>query len=199
MLIDPYAKAVMGRRKFGELGPVCNRLRPTQRPYAASVQAVASITCWVWCSIRWVAEGWHRPFRYRLMISAVVPRVIAAPGLRRQDIPYSSNGTLGVARTWPQAAGALPRAISDFDWQGDAPLRLPMEDLVIYEMHVRGFTQHESSGVSAPGGRVLASSESGVACASCAVVMQARTTAAPQMTTKSSDLPGWNLVACLPA
>jgi hypothetical protein len=57
-----------------------------------------------------------------------------------------------VARTWPQAAGALPRAASDFDWQGDTPLRLPMEDLVIYEMHVRGFTQHESSGVSSPGG-----------------------------------------------
>jgi len=80
-----------------------------------------------------------------------VPRI---PGLRRQDISYSSNGTLGVARTWPQAAGALPRATSDFDWQGDAPLRLPMEDLVIYEMHVRGFTQHDSSGVSAPGERV---------------------------------------------
>ncbi len=28
MLIDPYAKAVMGRRKFGELGPVRERLRP---------------------------------------------------------------------------------------------------------------------------------------------------------------------------
>ena len=26
-----------------------------------------------------------------------------------------------------------------------------MEDLVIYEMHVRGFTKHVSSGVSCPG------------------------------------------------
>jgi pullulanase/glycogen debranching enzyme len=26
-----------------------------------------------------------------------------------------------------------------------------MEDLVIYEMHVRGFTQHHTSGVEAPG------------------------------------------------
>jgi len=34
---------------------------------------------------------------------------------------------------------------------GDRPLRTPMEQLVIYEMHVRGFTQDDSSNVSAPG------------------------------------------------
>ncbi len=35
----------------------------------------------------------------------------------------------------------------DYDWEGDKPLELPLEDLVIYEMHVRGFTQDPSSGV----------------------------------------------------
>ncbi len=35
----------------------------------------------------------------------------------------------------------------DFDWEGDSALEIPMEDLIIYEMHVRGFTSHESSGV----------------------------------------------------
>ncbi|MGN5376596.1 glycogen debranching protein [Streptomyces lasalocidi] len=39
----------------------------------------------------------------------------------------------------------------DFDWDGDRPLRIPAEDLVIYETHVRGFTRHASSKVSAPG------------------------------------------------
>ncbi|MFE9039509.1 glycogen debranching protein GlgX [Streptomyces sp. NPDC007818] len=39
----------------------------------------------------------------------------------------------------------------DFDWGDDTPLRIPTEDLVIYETHVRGFTRHPSSGVSAPG------------------------------------------------
>ncbi|MFJ5230895.1 glycogen debranching protein GlgX [Kitasatospora sp. NPDC088391] len=39
----------------------------------------------------------------------------------------------------------------DFDWGGDTPLRIPYEDLVVYEAHVRGFTRHPSSGVSAPG------------------------------------------------
>ena len=39
----------------------------------------------------------------------------------------------------------------DFDWDHDRPLRVPETDLVIYEMHVRGFTRHESSGVKNPG------------------------------------------------
>jgi len=41
--------------------------------------------------------------------------------------------------------------IDDFDWQNDRQLELPAEDLVIYEMHVRGFTRHPSSGVKFPG------------------------------------------------
>jgi isoamylase len=39
----------------------------------------------------------------------------------------------------------------DFDWENDRPLEKPLEDLVIYEMHVRGFTRHASSGVKFPG------------------------------------------------
>lgn len=44
------------------------------------------------------------------------------------------------------------RVVQDnFDW-GDEPNPLiPMEDLVIYELHVRGFTKHGSSGVTFPG------------------------------------------------
>jgi glycogen operon protein len=39
----------------------------------------------------------------------------------------------------------------DFDWGGDKSLEIPSEDLVIYEMHVRGFTRHPSSGAKFPG------------------------------------------------
>lgn len=96
VLLDPYATSIIGRSKFGELGP----------------------------------EG----------------------------LDYG-GAALGLARTWPQAACGLPSpaagGIGDdgeeeeeapFDWEGDRPLRTPMEDLVIYEMHVRGFTAHPSSG-----------------------------------------------------
>ncbi len=39
----------------------------------------------------------------------------------------------------------------DFDWTEDHPLETPLEDLIIYEMHVRGLTRHPSSGVKFPG------------------------------------------------
>ncbi len=39
----------------------------------------------------------------------------------------------------------------DFDWEDLRPPLLPMEDLVIYELHVRGFTMDPSSGVFHPG------------------------------------------------
>ena len=70
-----------------------------------------------------------------------------------QDLQYGHAGVLGLAPTWPQAAAALPSPGAPFDWQGDRPLGLPMEDLVIYEMHVRGFTWGGSAGVRAPGAR----------------------------------------------
>lgn len=39
----------------------------------------------------------------------------------------------------------------DFDWGKSKNPLIPMEDLIIYEMHVRGFSRHESSGVKYPG------------------------------------------------
>ncbi len=36
---------------------------------------------------------------------------------------------------------------SDYDWEGDAPLCRPSAQTIIYEMHVRGFTRHPSSGI----------------------------------------------------
>jgi len=40
---------------------------------------------------------------------------------------------------------------SAFDWQGDASPNTPLAQTVIYELHVRGYTQHPSAGVKHPG------------------------------------------------
>ncbi len=40
---------------------------------------------------------------------------------------------------------------NDFDWGDNPSPHIPMEDLVIYELHVRGFTKSPSSGVRHPG------------------------------------------------
>ncbi len=44
------------------------------------------------------------------------------------------------------------RVVKDnFQWRGNNFLHTPMEDSIIYEMHVRGFTRHKTSGVRYPG------------------------------------------------
>jgi len=39
----------------------------------------------------------------------------------------------------------------DYNWEGDKPLNTPMEESIIYEMHVAGFTKSPTSGVKNPG------------------------------------------------
>jgi isoamylase len=38
-----------------------------------------------------------------------------------------------------------------YDWEDDRPPRVPLEDAIIYELHVRGFTCHPSSAIQKPG------------------------------------------------
>src|SRR4051794_15364098 len=53
-------------------------------------------------------------------------------------------------REGDNAATAMKSVVVDpsaYDWEGDAPLRRPAARTIIYEMHVRGFTRHPSSGL----------------------------------------------------
>ncbi len=46
---------------------------------------------------------------------------------------------------------AMKSVVADqhtYDWQGDVPIRRPWTRTIIYEMHVRGFTAHPSSGIA---------------------------------------------------
>jgi len=50
------------------------------------------------------------------------------------------------------AGSAMKSVVVDaaaYDWEGDTPLYRPCSRTIIYEMHVRGFTQNPNSGVSA--------------------------------------------------
>jgi glycogen operon protein len=54
----------------------------------------------------------------------------------------------------PPGAGSVRRSLffrRAFRWGEDAPPLVPLEDSIIYELHVRGFTCHPSSGVARPG------------------------------------------------
>src|SRR5438067_6464361 len=66
--------------------------------------------------------------------------VVVPPGYRRE----------AAQSTRDNAATAMKSVVvhcGDYDWEGDAPLRRPAARTIVYEMHVRGFTRHPSSGV----------------------------------------------------
>ena len=54
-------------------------------------------------------------------------------------------------RPGDNAATAMKSVVVDtsaYDWEGDQPLRRPIPQTVMYEMHVAGFTRHPNSGVA---------------------------------------------------
>ncbi len=69
--------------------------------------------------------------------------------------PYAR--AIGGRETWAEPwdpADPMPFRsrvlLDDFDWVDDRQLEIPAEDLVIYEMHVRGFTRHPVIGRQVP-------------------------------------------------
>ncbi|WP_457577314.1 glycogen debranching protein, partial [Desulfomarina sp.] len=67
--------------------------------------------------------------------------------------PYSR--TL-LPRQWGEEScyGKIPccrGGVHEFDWQDDKPLKTPLSETIIYELHVRGFTRNPNSEVSSPG------------------------------------------------
>src|SRR5690348_7343861 len=53
--------------------------------------------------------------------------------------------------TGENTATAMKNVVTDprtYDWESDVPLKRPWSRTIIYEMHVRGFTAHPSSGLA---------------------------------------------------
>jgi isoamylase len=87
----------------------------------------------------WDPEGGHR-FDRRKVLTDPYARVIGG-----RDV-------WGQKPDWDDVYHHRARlAFNDFDWETDRPLEIPIEDLVVYEAHVRSFTRHPSSGEKFPG------------------------------------------------
>ncbi|HUL69439.1 MAG TPA: alpha-amylase family glycosyl hydrolase, partial [Gemmatimonadales bacterium] len=69
-------------------------------------------------------------------------RGVVVPRSYRRD---AANGPGDNAATAMKSVVVDPPA---YDWEGDVPLRQPFSRTIVYEMHVRGFTRHPSSGVA---------------------------------------------------
>jgi glycogen operon protein len=77
-------------------------------------------------------------------------KLLLDPYSRSIVIPKSYD-RLAAIEPGDNVAAAMKSVVlgsSDYDWEGDTPLRLPSAQSIIYEMHVRGFTRHPSSGIS---------------------------------------------------
>src|SRR5260370_4464670 len=78
-------------------------------------------------------------------------KVLLDPYGRAVVVPksYSRDAARGETDNTSTAMKSVVADVSAYDWDGDTPLQRPSARTTIYEMHVRGFTRHPSSGVSA--------------------------------------------------
>jgi hypothetical protein len=99
----------------------------------------------------WCADGPHEPARGMRFDNS---KLLLDPYGRAVAMPqaYSRDAAACFGRHDAQACKSVVTDMRAYDWQGDAPLRRPFAQTVIYEMHVGGFTRHPSSGL-APGRR----------------------------------------------
>jgi glycogen operon protein len=94
------------------------------------------------------ADGPIDPTRGRYFDPA---KVLLDPYGRAVAVPAGYDRE-AAARPGPNTATAMKSVVTAataYDWEDDRPPNHPFTDTVIYELHVRGFTRHPSSGVGA--------------------------------------------------
>ncbi|HEY1341250.1 MAG TPA: glycogen debranching protein GlgX [Bryobacteraceae bacterium] len=91
----------------------------------------------------------HGPFDPANGLRFDASKLLLDPYGRAIVVPKTYNRAAAEA-DGDNTAAAMKSVVADpraYDWEGDAPLRRPSSRTIIYEMHVRGFTAHPSSGV----------------------------------------------------
>ena len=76
-------------------------------------------------------------------------KVLLDPYGRGVSMPdgYCRDAAIGAGDNCATAMKSVVVDPTAYDWEGDAPLRRPSSQTIVYEMHVRGFTRHPNSGV----------------------------------------------------
>lgn len=67
------------------------------------------------------------------------------------DIPHVLSNGNGNGKPTGRLTRRGRLVVDEFDWEGDVPPNTPLAQTVIYELHLRGYTRHPSSGVQHPG------------------------------------------------
>jgi glycogen operon protein len=92
----------------------------------------------------------HGPFDPAQGLRFDPTKVLLDPYGRGVAVPptYSREAARQVGDNSATAMKSVVTDPSAYDWEGDTPLRRPSAQTIVYEMHVRGFTRHPSSGVA---------------------------------------------------
>lgn len=91
----------------------------------------------------------YGPFQPALGLRFDHTKVLLDPYARSVVVPKSYSRE-AASRPGDNAATSMKSVAADlagYDWEGDKPLHTPSSQTIVYEMHVRGFTMHPSSGL----------------------------------------------------
>jgi glycogen operon protein len=130
-IADPVAEIL--------LDPVRNR---TGQVWHILVHGLTAGTEYGWRADGPSTDSWHRFDRSKVLVDPFAQALAGGELWKGGDRPLPPPGV-------------RPRrgvVVDDrFDWGDDQPPRVHLADSIVYELHVRGFTRHPSSGVSHPG------------------------------------------------
>ena len=92
----------------------------------------------------------HGPFAPQQGLRFDREKVLLDPYGRAVAVPacYDRSAAQRAGDNAAFAMKSVVTRVNGYDWEGDQPLRRPFAETIIYELHVRGFTQHPSSGVA---------------------------------------------------
>ena len=95
------------------------------------------------------ADGWFDPSAgYRFNRNKVLIDPYAKGNV---DIVWNRVNAVGPGDNVATSMRSVVIDTSGYDWEGDTPLNTPLNESIIYEMHVRGFTCSPTSGCEQPG------------------------------------------------
>lgn len=107
-------------------------------------------------------EAFKIPFENAQVIGNVYAMSVKGLNYKKYDYNFAINGdiitdvyakALSGKKQWGKAPENVKGIIvsDEYDWQGDAPLCIPYDETVMYRLHVRGFTKHQSSKIKHKG------------------------------------------------
>ena len=89
------------------------------------------------------SEAGHRFYPKKILLDPYAKAV--------SNILFKRDDAIGDTENLTTSMRAVVVDTHNYDWQGDKPLHIPMEDTIIYELHVGGFTKSKTSHCRWPG------------------------------------------------